>query len=140
MDILAFYVLMSACLPLLIHSILIPNNYFSFSAIVHRQWSFVLPCHAVPCAKCLSNCFRPCFCGTRTSFRKQFHGHFVGVLAWPIVFWSGQMLPDKCLPGVWELAAKRCRRFGALGRERFTTHLVVVGRGKDNYKVGNSFT
>jgi len=39
----------------------------------------------VPRAKCLSNCFTPCFCGIRTSFRKQFHAHFEGVLTGPIV-------------------------------------------------------
>lgn len=39
----------------------------------------------VPRAKYLSNCFTPCFCGIRTSFRKQFHAHFEGVLTGPIV-------------------------------------------------------
>lgn len=68
---------------------------FGHSGLIHwfpirmREYNYfslvfaLLP--PVPRAKCLSNCFTPCFCGIRTSFRKQFHAHFEGVLTGPIV-------------------------------------------------------
>lgn len=65
-DILAFYV---SIFPLALHT---------FLALWPGQVTTILVFLPTFCAVRL-NCFRPCFCGTWTSFRKQFHAHFVGV-------------------------------------------------------------